>query len=118
MSFRELTMIEVREVVRRWKAQQGLREVARETGLDRKTVRRYVEAIEGLGVGRDVELDDALVHQVASRVQTRAVPEPKLAIAGEERASESGKLRTLPNATPPRFARSAERFTTRKEGER
>jgi transposase len=69
-------MIEVREVVRRWKAQQALREVARETGLDRKTVRRYVEAIEALGVGRDVEIDDALVHQVASRVQTRAVPEP------------------------------------------
>jgi transposase len=76
VSFRELTMIEVREVLRRWKAQQGLREVARETGLDRKTVRRYVEAIEELGVGRDIEIDDALVHQVASRVQTRAVPEP------------------------------------------
>lgn len=69
-------MIEVREVLRRWKERQAQREVARETGLDRKTVRRYVEAIEELGVGRDVELDDALVHQVASRVQTRAVPEP------------------------------------------
>ena len=76
MSFRELSMIEVREVVRRWKAHQGLREIARETALDRKTVRRYVESLEALGVDRDVELDDALVHQVASRVQTRAVPEP------------------------------------------
>lgn len=76
MSFRELSMIEVREVVRRWQAQHGLREIARETGLDRKTVRRYVEVLEALDVGRDTELDDALVHQVASRVQTRAVPEP------------------------------------------
>src|SRR3954462_6187937 len=42
VSFRELTMIEVREVIRRWQAKQSLREVARETGLDRKTVRRYV----------------------------------------------------------------------------
>lgn len=76
MSFRELRMVEVREVVRRWQAQQSLREVARETGLDRKTVRRYFAALEALGVGRDVEVDDVLVHQVASRVQTRAVPEP------------------------------------------
>src|SRR6185369_6090062 len=28
------------------------------------------------GLGREVELDDALVHEVAARVQTRAVPEP------------------------------------------
>jgi hypothetical protein len=42
----------------------------------------------------------------------------KLAIAGEERASEDGKLRTLPNATAPRFARSSERFVTRKDGAR
>ncbi len=39
----------------------------------------------------------------------------KLAIAGEEVAAESGKLRTLPNATP-RFARSAKMFVTRKDG--
>lgn len=76
MSFRELTMIEVREVMRRWQAEQSLREIARETGLDRKTVRRYFAVLEQLGVGRDAEVDDALVHQVASRVQTRAVPEP------------------------------------------
>ena len=76
MSFRELTMIEVREVIRRWQAEQGLREMSRETGLDRKTVRRYVEVLEELGVARDIELDDALVHQVASRIQTRELPEP------------------------------------------
>jgi hypothetical protein len=39
----------------------------------------------------------------------------KLAIAGEERASEDGKLRALPSATPPRFARDRERFATRKD---
>lgn len=76
MSFRELTMIEVREVVRRWQANQSLREIARETRLDRKTVRRYFAVLEELGVARDIEIDDALVHQVGSRVQTRAVPEP------------------------------------------
>ena len=39
----------------------------------------------------------------------------KQAISVEEQASESGKLRALPTA--PRFARSAERFATRKEVE-
>lgn len=78
MSFRELTMIEVREVIRQWQAGYGLRETARATGLDRKTVRRYVEALRALGVTRDAVPDDALVHQVASRVQTRAVPEPSV----------------------------------------
>jgi len=42
----------------------------------------------------------------------------KLAIAGEERASEDGKLRSLPNATAPRFARGADRFATKREVER
>ena len=40
MSYRELSMIEVKEVLRRREAGQAWRETARETGLDRKTVRR------------------------------------------------------------------------------
>jgi transposase len=78
VSFRELTMIEVREVIRQWQAGFGLREMARATRLDRKTVRRYVDVLRGLGVERDAVPDDALVHQVASRVQARAVPEPSV----------------------------------------
>jgi hypothetical protein len=39
-------------------------------------VRRYVEVLAALGVARDVELDDALVHEVGRRVQVRALPEP------------------------------------------
>jgi hypothetical protein len=42
----------------------------------------------------------------------------KNAIRGEARASEEGKLRSLSNEKPPRFARSTEGFTTRKDGER
>ena len=48
MSFREITMQDVSEVLRRWQAGQSARRIARETGLDRKTVARYVkEAQEG-----------------------------------------------------------------------
>lgn len=68
-------MVEVREVVRRWMAGQSLREVARETGLDRKTVRRYFGALDFLGVVPGGEADDGLVHAVTARVQTRPKPE-------------------------------------------
>src|SRR5262245_16122532 len=72
VSFRELTMNEVREVIRRWQADQSLRAVARETGLDRKTVRRYIEVLRELGVGPDAAADDALVHEVSKRVMPAA----------------------------------------------
>lgn len=85
MSFRELTMIEVREVLRRWQAGQGHRTVARETGLDRKTVRRYVDALTALNVTSETPLDDAVVHAVARLVQAR--PE---ALPSEERGQLEG----------------------------
>jgi hypothetical protein len=37
-------MIDIKEVLRRWSARQSLHRIARETGVDRKTVRRYVHA--------------------------------------------------------------------------
>jgi hypothetical protein len=85
-SSRELTMIEVREVIRRWQADQSLREMARETALDRKAVRRYVEVLRELGVARDVATDDALVHEVSKRIQCRAAPEPIVGAGAAARA--------------------------------
>lgn len=76
MSYRELTMIEVREVLRRWQAGQALREMARETGLDRKTVRRYVDAAATVGLKRETTLRDEDVQAVAQRVTDRSLPEP------------------------------------------
>ena len=50
MSFREITMQEVSEVLRRWKAGQSARRIAREMELDRKTVRRYVAEAKASGL--------------------------------------------------------------------
>lgn len=77
-------MIEVKEVLRRWQAGHGKRGTARDTGRDRKTVRRYVEAAELLGVARDGELHDDDVRAVAQHVMDRAAPPPseeRLALA-------------------------------------
>jgi hypothetical protein len=71
MGFRELTMIDVKEVLRRWSAGQGDRKIGRETGTDRKTVARYTEAAEKLGIERGHELTDEEVNQVAMCVQSR-----------------------------------------------
>lgn len=74
MAFRELTMMDVKEVLRRLVAGHGLRRIARETGIDRKTVRRYADAARDAGVEAEQALDDACVHEVARRVQSRELP--------------------------------------------
>ncbi len=76
MAFRELTMIEVKELLRRWSAGQGDRKIGREAGVDRKTVARYTAAAKDLGFERGRELSDADVHDVAQRVQARPVSAP------------------------------------------
>jgi len=44
MAFREVTMLEVKEVVRRWLAGEAKKAIARQTGLSRNTVRGYIKA--------------------------------------------------------------------------
>ena len=73
MSYRELTMMEVKEVLRRWTAGQRNREIARATGIDRKTVGRYVAMAKLLEVGSKHALDDHAAHEVAQAVQARRV---------------------------------------------
>ena len=76
MAFRELTMMNVREVLRRWQAKQGIKTIARETCIDRKTIRRYVARAEALGLIATTELTDDVVHEVAQCVQARPLPAP------------------------------------------
>jgi transposase len=75
MSYRELTMIDIKEVLRRWSAKQSLHRIARESGTDRKTVRRYIKAAESCGLQRGGEPTDAEIHEVAQRIQARPLPE-------------------------------------------
>jgi predicted transcriptional regulator len=52
MAYREVTMIEVKEVLRRWLAGAKRKRIAAEVGLDPKTVRRYIGAAVECGPGR------------------------------------------------------------------
>jgi hypothetical protein len=70
--FREVSVVEIREVLRTWLAGHGLRVVATQAGVDRKTARRYVEAAvaEGLDRAGGVDqLDDALIGAVVTVVR-------------------------------------------------
>jgi len=72
MPFREVTMVQVREVLRLWRMGHGFRSAARLAQLDRKTVRRYIEAAERLGIRREEVGDppsDELIAQVIGRVR-------------------------------------------------
>lgn len=72
MVFREVSVIEIREVLRAWLAGKGLRKVAEQAGVDRKTARSYRDAAVAAGLvgdGGEEQLTDELVGQVAAAVR-------------------------------------------------
>lgn len=71
MAFREVTVLEVKEVLRQWLAGAGKKKIAARIGLDPKTVRRYVGAGEacGLTAGQpDAVLTDAAIAAVVAEL--------------------------------------------------
>ncbi len=72
MAFREVPVFEVREVLRLWLRGEGIRATERLAGVDRKTVRRYVDAAVELGVVRDGgegQLTDDVIGSVVEAVR-------------------------------------------------
>jgi transposase len=68
-------MIDVKEVLRRWQAGQSARRIARESGIDRKTVGRYVATAAAIDLPHERELTEGQVHEVAQREQSRPLAE-------------------------------------------
>jgi transposase len=72
MAFREVSVVQVKEALRRWLHGDGERPIARGVGIDRKTARRYIAAAVELGVDRDggeEQLSEELIGQVVERVR-------------------------------------------------
>ena len=57
MAYREVTMTEIKEVLRQWMARERSKRIARRLGIDPKTVRRYVRVAEGCGLAAGMEAD-------------------------------------------------------------
>src|SRR5680860_155100 len=73
VAYREITVIEIKEVLRLWlQDRMGLRPIAETVGVDRKTVRRYIDAAVAAGLVRDggeAQLTDALIGAVIEAVR-------------------------------------------------
>ena len=69
MAFREICVIEIKEMLRLWQRGRSGRGIARVCGADRKTVARYIEQAEALGFSRDDDsraLDDDLLSELCA----------------------------------------------------
>jgi len=72
MAFREVTVVQIKEALRRWLRGEGERTVAQGVGVDRKTARRYIAAALELGLergGGEEQLTDELIGQLVERVR-------------------------------------------------
>jgi hypothetical protein len=123
MAFREVAVTEIREVLRAWLSGAGLRRVAEQAGVDRKTARRYAQAPVDAGQARDGglgQLTDELVGLVAQVVRPvrpgghgqawEALEARRAAIEAQVgRAAGRGDARLLPDRrrtqTQPRHLR-------------
>jgi len=70
MAFREVTLLELKEVLRLARAGVAKKRIAAQLGIDVKTVRGYLKALERSGLCPDAELD-AQAAAVAERLESR-----------------------------------------------
>jgi transposase len=72
MAYREVTRVETKEVLRQWLAGVANKRIAARLGLDVKTVRRYVQAAQALGLTREqseAALTDELITTLLSALR-------------------------------------------------
>jgi transposase len=58
MAYREVGVMDIDQVIRRWLAGEKIRAIARSAGLDRNTIRRIVRCAEQVGVQRETPWPD------------------------------------------------------------
>jgi hypothetical protein len=76
--FREVDVVEVKEMLRLWVRGHGYKSIARLTQIDRKTVRRYVEAALRAGMsqaGGEAQITDGVVGEVINHVRPARHPD-------------------------------------------
>lgn len=74
VAFRDVHVVEMKEVLRLWSRGHGFRTVSRRVEMNRKTVRRYVEAAREGGFERGDEVDDKVLAFVAMKIRPGASP--------------------------------------------
>ena len=51
MAYKEVSRVEITEVIRQWQTGRGIREITRSTGLARNTIRKYLLTAQSCGLG-------------------------------------------------------------------
>jgi transposase len=74
MAYREVTVEEIKEVLRRWLRGDAVRSIPRQGIADRKTARRYIRAAEEFGLKRG-DAESALTADVLGAVVLQLRPE-------------------------------------------
>jgi hypothetical protein len=69
MPYREVTMFEVKEVLRLWFTGVAKKRIAAQLGLDPKTVRHYIKAAVAVGITTAAELTDERLVAVMARLR-------------------------------------------------
>ena len=72
MAYREVTVVQIKEVLRWWLAGRGERPAARLAGVDRKTARRYIAGALEAGVDRgggEDQLTDEVIGAICEAVR-------------------------------------------------
>ena len=53
MVYKEVSRVEIEEIIRQWQAGRGIREIARSTGISRNTIRKYLLTAQSYGLVRN-----------------------------------------------------------------
>jgi len=79
MAYKEVSRVEIVEVIRQWQAGRGIREIARSTGVSRNTIRKYFLTAQSCGLGANspppTDLQLAMLIQL-NRAGPREVSAP------------------------------------------
>src|SRR5262245_37450388 len=67
MAYREVRVMDIEQVIRRWSAGEAIRSIGRATGLDRNTVRRLIRAAQETGV----RIGEAIEEQQVRNIQQK-----------------------------------------------
>lgn len=77
MAFREVSMLEVKEVLRRWLAGEAKKAIAREVGVSRNTVRSYVRAGVRCGLEGQRDVTDEALAAVLGELHAAQLEPPR-----------------------------------------
>jgi len=53
MVYKEVSRVEVEEIIRQWQAGRGIKAIARSTGISRNTIRKYLLTVQSIGLARN-----------------------------------------------------------------